>query len=169
MVTDVREEFDPVSINAMISDDVTRDVNETLPVPHLTDRHMSDDSNSTDESWAVALPAVFCEDVVSVCQSDMPVIRVYVLPASHPAASFRVDNAMHTRVFGDLAWTTKVERSATMDRTPGSVIAYLPETFTDAAISLDGRQIVALSAPNTTHATASKPNTGATMPRMILA
>ena len=108
-------------------------------------------------------------DVVRVCQSDMPVMRVYLLPASHPAASFRVDNAMHTRVFDEVAWTTNVERSATMDRTPGSVIAYLPETFADAAISLDGRQIVAFSAPNTTHATASRPNTGATMPRMILA
>ena len=165
----MRAEFEPVSISAMTSEDVVRDVRETLPVPHLTDRHISDDSNSTAESCAAELPEAFCVDVVRVCQSDMPVIRVYLLPASHPAASFRVDNAMHTRVFDELVWTTNVERSATMDRTPGSVIAYLPETFADAAISLDGRQIVAFNAPNTTHATASRPNTGATMPRMILA
>ena len=100
----------------------------------------------------------------------MPVIRVYVWPASHPAASFRVAKATQARVFAEpLSRTTSVERLLTMDSTPGSVIIYLPDTSADAAISLDGRHTVALSAPNATHATASRPNTGATIPRMILA
>ena len=142
----------------------------TAPSLHLMVRHMSESLKAT---WFWELSAVPCAEtfmVESVVQSDRPETRMYLLPAIHPATSRAEPMAMHTLDFLSRDLAEILTRLSTSCSTFGSVTTY-SEPFTGAAavISLSGFQTVEFNTPNTTHAMASKPKIGVTMPRMIFA
>ena len=142
----------------------------TEPVPHFTERHMSESLNAVWFAEASGSPCAAERRADSVVQSDKPVIRVYLEPAIQPATSRAEPNAMQTSVFASCDFTEATTWSSTNCSTFGSVTTYcVPFTDVVAAILLSGFHTVAFSAPSTMHVMASRPKMGVTMPRMIFA
>ena len=110
----------PRSITATV-DDVSDVASLTDPCPHLEAVHMSESLKSTSDPCESAPAAASYLSVDNVDQSDIPVTRVTVSPATHPMASCALASAMQT-VWEDESDDTRILADvSTRSSTPGSV------------------------------------------------
>ena len=110
----------PRSITATV-DDVSDVASPTDPCPHLEAVHMSESLKSTSDPCESALAEASYLSVDNVDQSDIPVTRVTVSPATHPMASCALASAMQT-VWEDESDDTRILADvSTRSSTPGSV------------------------------------------------